>query len=147
MIVGDHPQAGRRDAGGSKPPHRLVEQSPADAVAVKVRIDVQRVDVPVVRVGDPAARSDVGEPDNTLAEPGHDHLAAVGAAQALPPHGELDGVRDRRDKGVGDGERPGVQRSDRLGVGGCRGIDDDGAGSGRSTDHLTASVPWSRPVV
>ncbi len=94
MVVGDHPQGGRRVAGGGEPPHRLVEQPPADAVAVEVRIDVQRVDVPVVRVGGAVvARSDVGEPDDTLAEPGHDHLAAVGAAQALPPHGELDGVR------------------------------------------------------
>ena len=65
-------------AGGGEPSHRLVEQPTADAVAVEVGIDVQRVDVPGARIrGAVVARADVGEPDDALVEPGDDHLAAV----------------------------------------------------------------------
>ena len=84
--------------GGGEPAHRLVEQPPADAVAVAVGIDVQRVDVPRARIGGAViARADVGEPDDALTEPGDDHLAAVLGREALPPHGALDGRADRRD--------------------------------------------------
>ena len=129
-------------AGGGEPPDGRVEQAPSDAVAMEGGINVQRVDVRRARLRVAIiARTDVGEPDDTFVAPGHDHLAAVVRPETLAPDGELDSVVDRRDGRVGDGERPGVKRSDRLGVRGRRGVDDDG------TDHLTSRVLSSRPVV
>ena len=78
MVVGDHPQGGRRDAGGGEPAASPRRATAGRSVAVEVGIDVQRVDVPGPGSAACVARTDVGEPDDPLAEPGDDHLAAVG---------------------------------------------------------------------